>query len=81
MKLSDEMGLVAEEYLQLMGFPVKCRMDEEQLCATWIGRDCSKFVEEAHIHLPHLLHLAYAPEEAGPKALAVVSPLPVSRIL
>ena len=72
MKLSAEMMLVTEEFLHAAGFPVRCRKDDEQMCATWIGRDCTKFIDEAHLLLPHLLHLAYAPAEAGPKALAIV---------
>ena len=48
------------------------RTDDKSLTDSWIGRDCNKFVKEAHLHLGYLLHLAYLPEEAGPKARAVL---------
>ena len=73
MQLSDEMMVVCQDYLVLAGFPVRVRKQEgEPPCASWIGRDCDKFVGEADLHLPHLLHLAFAPESAGPKARAIL---------
>ena len=71
-KLSDEMMRVVEQFLHLTGFPVRVRRDDKPFTDSWIGRDCDKFMRDADLLLPHLLHLAYAPQDAGPKALAVV---------
>ena len=72
-KLSDEMMVVAENYLKLVGFPIKVKPAEgEPPFASWIGRDQDKFITEADLHLPHLLMMAYAPESAGAAARAVV---------
>ena len=73
-KLSDEMMVVAENYLKLVGFPIKVKPAEgEPPFASWIGRDQDKFITEADLHLPHLLMMAYAPESAGAAARAVVA--------
>ena len=71
----DEQLDVIEAYLKAAGFPVKLKREQgEDPTDSWIGRDCMKMVDEAHLHLPHLLHIAHAPAECGVAALAAVSP-------
>ena len=70
LKLTDEMQQVLEDFLRASGFPIKVRSDDATLACNWIGRDCKKFIEMADIMLPHCLHLANVPSEAGAAAAA-----------
>ena len=38
----------------------------------WIGREVKKFLAEAHLHLPFLLRVAFAPAELVPEVVAGV---------
>ena len=43
MRLSEEMALVATDYLNLVGFPVSLKKDKNvPFSQSWIGRDCEK---------------------------------------
>ena len=70
---SDEQTTTIEIYLKAVGFPVKLkREDGVDPTDGWIGRDCAKMIDEAHLHFPHLLHLAHCPDEFAGAALAAV---------
>ena len=67
-KLNKELQAVAEDFLRAAGFPIKLRGEDPTLVNNWIGRDAKKFMAHADVLLPHLLHLANMPEEAGEAA-------------
>jgi hypothetical protein len=69
MFMSDEMLLVLQEWLQLMGFQLRLsREPGEDPTKSWIGPDCRRLMEDASKYLPHMLMLAHAPASAGPAA-------------
>ena len=70
LKLNDAMQQVAEDYLRKAGFPIKLRSDDANLANGFIGWDSKKFINELCLHLPHLLHLANCPSNAGQAAAA-----------
>ena len=70
---SDEMLSVVQESLVLSGFQVKLSREPGlDPTASWVGPDCKRLMANAGKYLPHLLHLAHAPANAGPAARAAL---------
>ena len=64
-KLQPKKKKIVKEYLRLAGFYSydAAAAEEESPVMRWIGREVTKFLEAADLHLPFLLRVAAAPAE------------------